>query len=137
MAVDPLVPPLGEVLDRVLSPQEIAEFTAHVKPLVESGTGQERQALAYLAAAKRDRHVFPERSQVAVNDLPFSALTVSSEMDRRRVSVEIAIRARAACPVGHLFPEVTEVGPGDRLPWSRQAPGQQRLLTSAEGFAQL
>jgi hypothetical protein len=26
------------------------------KPLVESGTGQERQALAYLAAAKRDRH---------------------------------------------------------------------------------
>jgi hypothetical protein len=43
---------LGEVLDRVLSPREIAEFTAHVKPLVESGTGRERQALAYLAAAK-------------------------------------------------------------------------------------
>jgi hypothetical protein len=38
----------------VLSPQEIAEFTAHVKPLVESGTGRERQALAYLAAAKRN-----------------------------------------------------------------------------------
>jgi ubiquinone/menaquinone biosynthesis C-methylase UbiE len=52
MAVNPLVPPLGEVLDRVLSPQEIAEFTAHVKPLVESGSGRERQALAYLAAAK-------------------------------------------------------------------------------------
>ena len=31
--------PLGEILDRVLSPQEIAEFTAHLKPLVESGTG--------------------------------------------------------------------------------------------------
>jgi ubiquinone/menaquinone biosynthesis C-methylase UbiE len=52
MSANPLVPPLGEVLDRVLSPREIAEFTAHVKPLVESGTGQERQALAYLAAAK-------------------------------------------------------------------------------------
>jgi arsenite methyltransferase len=52
MAGNPLVPPLGEVLDRTLSPQEIAEFTAHVKPLVESGTGRERQALAYLAAVK-------------------------------------------------------------------------------------
>jgi arsenite methyltransferase len=52
MAVNPLVPPLGEVLDRVLSTQEITEFTAHVKPLVESGTGRERQAHAYLAAAK-------------------------------------------------------------------------------------
>ena len=52
MSGNPLVPPLGEVLDRVLSPQEIAVFTAHVKPLVESGAGRERQALAYLAAAK-------------------------------------------------------------------------------------
>jgi ubiquinone/menaquinone biosynthesis C-methylase UbiE len=52
MSANPLVPPLGEVLDRVLSPREIAEFTAHVKPLVESGTGRERQALAYLAAAR-------------------------------------------------------------------------------------
>jgi arsenite methyltransferase len=52
MSANPLVPPLGEVLDRVLSPREIAEFTAHVKPLVESGTGRERQALAYLAATK-------------------------------------------------------------------------------------
>jgi len=52
MSGNPLAPPLGEVLDRVLSPQEIAEFTAHLKPLVESGTGQERQAHDYLAAAK-------------------------------------------------------------------------------------
>jgi ubiquinone/menaquinone biosynthesis C-methylase UbiE len=52
MSGNPLVPPLGEILDRVLSPREIAEFTAHVKPLVESGTGRERQALAYLAAAR-------------------------------------------------------------------------------------
>ena len=52
MSGNPLIPPLGEVLGQVLSPQEIAEFTAHVKPLVESGTGRERQALAYLAATK-------------------------------------------------------------------------------------
>jgi hypothetical protein len=52
MAGNPLAPPLSEVLDQVLSPQEVAEFTPHLKPLVESGTGRERQALAYLAAAK-------------------------------------------------------------------------------------
>ncbi|MBV9793518.1 MAG: methyltransferase domain-containing protein [Actinobacteria bacterium] len=52
MSANPLVPPLGEVLDRVLSPQEIAEFTAHLKPLVESGAGRDRQAHAYLVAAK-------------------------------------------------------------------------------------
>jgi arsenite methyltransferase len=56
MSPNPLVPPLGEVLDQVLSPREIAEFTAHVKPLVESGTGRERQAYAYLAAAKNPHH---------------------------------------------------------------------------------
>jgi hypothetical protein len=52
MSGNPLVPSLGEVLDRVLSPREIVEFTAHVKPLVESGTGRERQAMAYLAATR-------------------------------------------------------------------------------------
>jgi arsenite methyltransferase len=53
MSGNPLVPPLGEALERTLSPQEITEFTAHLKPLVESGTGQQRRALAYLAAAKK------------------------------------------------------------------------------------
>jgi len=52
MSGNPLVPPLGEALDRVLSPQEVAEFTAYLKPLVESGTGRERTAVAYLTAAK-------------------------------------------------------------------------------------
>jgi arsenite methyltransferase len=52
MSGNPLVPTLGEVLQRTLSPQEITEFTAHLKPLVESGTAQERHALAYLAAAR-------------------------------------------------------------------------------------
>lgn len=52
MSGNPLVPSLGEALERTLSPQEISEFTAHLKPLAESGTGRERQAVAYLAAAK-------------------------------------------------------------------------------------
>jgi arsenite methyltransferase len=55
MAGNPLIPPLGEIMDQVLSPQEVAEFTAHLKPLVESGTGRERQAHAYLSAAKNGR----------------------------------------------------------------------------------
>jgi arsenite methyltransferase len=52
MSGNPLVPPLGEALERTLSPREITEFTAHLKPLAESGTARERQALAYLAAAR-------------------------------------------------------------------------------------
>jgi arsenite methyltransferase len=52
MAGNPLVPPLGEALDRALTPQEITEFTAYLKPLAESGTGRERTAVAYLTAAK-------------------------------------------------------------------------------------
>jgi hypothetical protein len=36
----------------VLSPQQIAEFTAHVKPLVESGAGRKPQAHVYLVAAR-------------------------------------------------------------------------------------
>jgi len=52
MSGNPLVPTLGEALQRTLSPQEITEFTAHLKPLVESGAARERQALAYLAAAR-------------------------------------------------------------------------------------
>jgi hypothetical protein len=53
MSGTPLVPPLGEALGRVLSPQKITEFTIHLKPLVESGIGQERRALAYLTAVKQ------------------------------------------------------------------------------------
>ncbi|MGH3827256.1 MAG: class I SAM-dependent methyltransferase [Pseudonocardiaceae bacterium] len=49
---NPLVPPFGEVLDRVLDPAEAAAFTAHLRPLVESGSGQLRRAVAYLGAVK-------------------------------------------------------------------------------------
>jgi SAM-dependent methyltransferase len=49
---NPLIPPFGEAFDRTLSPAEIDEFTAHLRPLVESGTGQDRTAFAYLTATK-------------------------------------------------------------------------------------
>jgi arsenite methyltransferase len=49
---NPLIPPTGEALDRTLNPGEIAAFTAYLKPLVESGAGQQRRASAYLAATK-------------------------------------------------------------------------------------
>lgn len=49
---NPLIPPYGEAFDRTLSPDEIDKFTAHLRPLVESGTGQDRTAFAYLTAAK-------------------------------------------------------------------------------------
>lgn len=49
---NPLIPTFGEAIDRTLTPQEAAAFTAHLRPLVESGTGRERTALAYLTAVK-------------------------------------------------------------------------------------
>jgi arsenite methyltransferase len=52
MSGNPLIPSLAEAMDQVLDPEEAAEFTAHVRPLVESGTGQERRALAHLTAVK-------------------------------------------------------------------------------------
>ena len=52
MSGNPLMPPLAEALDRALSTQEIAEFTGYLRPLVESGTGEDRSALAYLTAVK-------------------------------------------------------------------------------------
>jgi arsenite methyltransferase len=52
MSGNPLIPPLGEALDRTLTAEEIITYTEHLRPLVESGAGQERRAAAYLAAAK-------------------------------------------------------------------------------------
>jgi arsenite methyltransferase len=52
MAANPKIPSMGEAMDRALTPAEITEFTAHLRPLVETGTGQERRALAYLTATK-------------------------------------------------------------------------------------
>jgi arsenite methyltransferase len=52
MSGNPLVPTLGEALDRTLSPEESTQFTAYLEPLVESGTSRRRLAVTYLAAAK-------------------------------------------------------------------------------------
>ena len=51
---NPLAPTFQEAVDRVLSPEDAVEFTRHLRPLVESGAGLERMALAYLTAAKAD-----------------------------------------------------------------------------------
>lgn len=51
---NPKVPSLAEVMDQALTPAEISEFTAHLRPLAETGTGEERRALAYLTATKHD-----------------------------------------------------------------------------------
>ena len=47
---NPNLPPLAEMLERALSPAELAAFTAHLRPLVEAGMGEERKAVAYLSA---------------------------------------------------------------------------------------
>jgi arsenite methyltransferase len=49
---NPLVPTFGEALERALSPQEAADLTDYLRPLVESGDGLHRRALAYLTATK-------------------------------------------------------------------------------------
>lgn len=49
---NPLLPTVQEAMDQVLSPREAERFSGHLRPLVESGTGVNRRALAYLSAAK-------------------------------------------------------------------------------------
>jgi hypothetical protein len=51
-AGNPLSPTLEEAMNASLSPEERDGFTAHLMPLVESGTGSERRAVAYLTARK-------------------------------------------------------------------------------------
>ena len=43
----PQLPPFGEVLDHLLDPAEAATFAGYLRPLVESGAGHRRQALAW------------------------------------------------------------------------------------------
>jgi ubiquinone/menaquinone biosynthesis C-methylase UbiE len=51
-AGNPLSPTLAEAMHASLTPQERDRFTAHLKPLVESGTGTERRAFAFLSAER-------------------------------------------------------------------------------------
>jgi ubiquinone/menaquinone biosynthesis C-methylase UbiE len=51
-AGNPLSPTLEEAMNASLTQKERDRFTAHLKPLVESGTGTERRAFAYLSAKR-------------------------------------------------------------------------------------
>jgi arsenite methyltransferase len=51
-AGNPLSPTLQEAMNASLTQGESDRFTAHLKPLVESGTGTQRRAFAFLTAEK-------------------------------------------------------------------------------------
>ncbi len=51
-APNPVAPTLEEALHQALTPTEIERYVVHFRPLVESGTGTTRRALAYLWAIK-------------------------------------------------------------------------------------
>jgi arsenite methyltransferase len=53
-AGNPNLPPIGVVLDEVLTRAELAAFSAHLRPLVEGGAGTERRVVAYLTAGDVD-----------------------------------------------------------------------------------
>lgn len=52
MAGNPLSPTLREAMAAALTSDERERFVAHLRPLVESGTGTERQAFAFLQGRK-------------------------------------------------------------------------------------
>jgi EmrB/QacA subfamily drug resistance transporter len=52
MAPNPLLPTFGQVLAQALDRDEAGQLTDYLRPLVESGRGRRRQALAGLAAIK-------------------------------------------------------------------------------------
>jgi len=51
-AGNPLIPTQAEAMQQALTPAEVEEFTAHLRPLVEQGQGMRRSALAYLWARR-------------------------------------------------------------------------------------
>ncbi len=51
-AGNPNIPTIEEAMNEVLAPEEIARFTAHLRPLVENGRRKNTVALAYLRAVK-------------------------------------------------------------------------------------
>ena len=52
MAPNPLVPTFAEAVAEALSAEEAARFEEHLRPLVESGQGMTRSAVAYMRAAR-------------------------------------------------------------------------------------
>lgn len=51
-AGNPHIPTIEEAMNEVLTPEEIARFTAHLRPLVENGRRKNTSALAFLRAIK-------------------------------------------------------------------------------------
>ena len=49
---NPLIPTIGDAIDRALTPAERERFVEHLRPLVEQGRGVWRMAQAYLVAVK-------------------------------------------------------------------------------------
>ncbi len=49
---NPLIPAFGQAMEEALTPGEASALVDHLKPLVETGTGVDRMALAYLTAEK-------------------------------------------------------------------------------------
>lgn len=49
---NPLSPTMEEAMAQALSPQEIEQFTAYLRPLMETTEAKERYALIYLWAVK-------------------------------------------------------------------------------------
>jgi arsenite methyltransferase len=49
---NPLMPTLGEAIERALTPEERKRFEAHLRPLVEANAGRGRGAVAYLRGLK-------------------------------------------------------------------------------------
>jgi arsenite methyltransferase len=49
---NPLIPTFEQALQQALTRRETAALADHLKPLVETGTGVDRRALAYLTASK-------------------------------------------------------------------------------------
>lgn len=48
----PNLPSPGEAIARIFTAEEAARYEAHVRPLVESGAGARREAIAFLVASK-------------------------------------------------------------------------------------
>lgn len=56
---NPNIPTLAEAMEQALTPHEREGLVAHLRPKVEQGLGEWRMALAYLAATKPTRAVWP------------------------------------------------------------------------------
>ena len=49
---NPKIPTLEEAMNQLLTPEQIERYTNYLRPLVESGAGRGRNAVAYLWATK-------------------------------------------------------------------------------------